>query len=146
MHTLDHGITENFFRWEGRLNRRRYLLRWLALTGAALALFGTAAVLITAFSFDPTHPHPGEPEDDGITSVVLGLVLLYSLPLTVSGYMLMIRRLHDLSMSGFCILMQFIPFLAPGLMIYLFCRKGTAGGNQYGPDPLAPARTPEPPT
>jgi len=33
MHQIDNGIKENFFRWDGRLNRKRYLKRLLALMG-----------------------------------------------------------------------------------------------------------------
>ena len=39
MHTIDNGIKENFFNYEGRLNRKRYLFRNLALFGIGFALY-----------------------------------------------------------------------------------------------------------
>ncbi|MNL84287.1 Inner membrane protein YhaI [compost metagenome] len=39
-----------------------------------------------------------------------------------------IRRMHDVDKSGWHIL---IPFYN----LYLFCKEGTAGMNQYGADP-----------
>lgn len=143
MHTPDHGIKENFFRFAGRLNRRRYLLRSLLLFVLTLALCAAIVAVIAAQAFDPTHPEPGEFEITGEMSAALGGLLLLFIPITVSGNMLMIRRLHDLSMSGCYILLQFIPFLTPALMLYLFCKKGTAGENAYGADPCAAALAPD---
>ena len=67
---------------------------------------------------------------------IYGLCTLLSIPITVSSYMLMIRRLHDVGLSGYFILLAFIPFVSLGLLLYLLCKHGTEGDNAYGADPL----------
>ena len=56
--------------------------------------------------------------------------------------MLMIRRLHDLNLSGFFVLLSFVPIVSFGLIVYLFIKKGTEGDNDYGADPLDAAAVP----
>ena len=76
---------------------------------------------------------------------IYGLCTLLSIPITVSSYMLMIRRLHDVGLSGYFILLAFIPFVSLGLLLYLLCKHGTEGDNAYGADPLgAVCAAPEP--
>ena len=70
-----------------------------------------------------------------------GLFTLAMLPVIISSYMLMIRRLHDVNLSGFFVLLNFVPIVNLGLFLYLLCKKGTEGENDYGPDPLAAAES-----
>lgn len=139
MPALDHGFKAHFFRWEGRLNRKRYIKRALLLNAVTLVLAGIAAALLAALNFDPTL-EPWERENDAAGSVILGVMLLTFIPIIISGYMVSIRRLHDLGMSGCWLLAGGIPFLGPAFVLYLLCKKGTAGVNAYGADPLDPAR------
>ena len=111
MHTIDKGIKENFFQWKGRLNRKRYIMRLLVLTLSEAEIMRKGPALE-------------------------GLLLLCILPFTVSGYMLMIRRLHDIDLTGYFVLLNFIPFVNLGLLLYVLFKKGTEGDNAYGPDPL----------
>ena len=46
MHQIDSGIKENFFRWNGRLNRKRFIMRLLALTGVGIVLYILMGVLL----------------------------------------------------------------------------------------------------
>ena len=48
----------------------------------------------------------------------------------------MIRRLHDIDLTGYFVLLNFIPFVNLGLLLYVLFKKGTEGDNAYGPDPL----------
>ena len=116
----DQGIAATFFRYDNRLNRKRYIKRGLVVFGiyllAALVLGGLGAVI------DPT----------------LGslMVLLTSLAVMVPSYMLLIRRLHDLDRPGWWAVGGIIPMVNMALSIYALCIPGTVGPNQYGPDPL----------
>ena len=52
-----------------------------------------------------------------------------------------IKRLHDQDMSGVWVLACFVPYLGELFsLIVLGCLKGTEGSNDYGPDPLEPAK------
>jgi uncharacterized membrane protein YhaH (DUF805 family) len=47
----------------------------------------------------------------------------------------MIRRLHDINLSGYFYLMQFIPLIGMAIFLLLMLIKGTEGPNRYGPNP-----------
>jgi hypothetical protein len=130
MHQIDSGIKENFFRWNGRLNRKRFIMRLLALTGVGIVLYILMGVLLVVYA-DGTM----RPSEETIMGIY-GLCTLLSIPITVASYMLMIRRLHDVGLSGYFILLAFIPFVSLGLLLYLLCKHGTEGDNAYGADPL----------
>ena len=130
MHQIDSGIKENFFRWDGRLNRKRFIMRLLALTGVGIVLYILMGVLLVVYA-DGTM----RPSEETIMGIY-GLCTLLSIPITVASYMLMIRRLHDVGLSGYFILLAFIPFVSLGLLLYLLCKHGTEGDNAYGADPL----------
>ena len=130
MHQIDSGMRENFFQWQGRLNRKRFLKRLVALTGMGIVLY--ILMLIVILASGGTLMEPNESVAEG----VFGFFTLLSIPLTVSTYMLMIRRLHDLNLSGFFVLLGFVPLVSLGLLLYLLFKEGTTGDNSYGPDPL----------
>ena len=118
----DEGIAQMFFRYDNRLNRKRYIMRALAL------VFGV--VVVTT-----------------VLGIVLGLVgagdsaigtmgMLIGLVSAVPGCMLMIRRLHDLDRPTWWLIGNFVPILNMAFSLYLLLARGTEGPNQYGPDPL----------
>jgi uncharacterized membrane protein YhaH (DUF805 family) len=47
---------------------------------------------------------------------------------------LAVRRLHDTGLSGFWLLLGFIPLIGPLILIYLLVRPSTKGINQFGED------------
>ncbi len=112
-------MQEKYFNFQGRLNRKRYILRSLVLsivTGILAAVF--AALL-----------------GDSILSLVVCAAI--SIAGFVAGLSLCVRRLHDLNRSGLFWLLFFIPIVDFFFAIYVIFFKGTEGDNQYGPDPLA---------
>ena len=139
MHTIDRGLKENFYRWEGRLNRKRYLKRMLALwiPGSILCFAVLITVVLIVLGGNINRPHLSMSELMLLENTLGGTVLLTLLPFLISSYMLMMRRLHDLDLSGYFSLMNFVPFVNIGLTFYLFFAAGTQGANAYGSDPLA---------
>lgn len=108
----DRTLGEKYFSYEGRLNRKRYFLRSLALWLVCVFLGSILAVLFAPIGF------------------VAAAILL------ISSVMLSIRRLHDLNKSGWFVLISFIPVIGFFWGLYLLFAKGTAGDNDYGADPL----------
>ena len=136
MHQIDNGIKENFFQWHGRLNRLRYLKRLLALLGISVVLYIVMMVFVILVGDNTMQM------DESTANGIFGLFTLLCLPITVSSYMLMIRRLHDIGLSGFFILLSFIPIVSFGFLLYILFKRGTEGDNGYGPDPLGAAAAP----
>ena len=65
----------------------------------------------------------------GCISSILTLLLFFP------SLMVNIKRIHDRNHSGWYLLCILIPLLNIWLLVELFLLKGTAGDNQYGPDP-----------
>ena len=116
----DTDLQSMFLRYDNRLNRKRYLLRGLALWAAVMVIamvIGLIASLLKMKSL-----------------AMLGTVV--SVAAAIPSFMLMIRRLHDLDRPTWWCVGAFIPIVNFALGIYLLFFKGTDGPNQYGPDPL----------
>ena len=101
--------------FSGRLNRLRYFLALLlamsvyCLTSIPLEFFGINSMLIHYPIF------------------ILYMVWCFSL---------LGRRLHDIGISAWFSLISLVPFVNLGLGLFLLFKKGNAGPNKYGPDPL----------
>ena len=141
MHTIDRGLKENFFCWKGRLNRRRYLKRMLALWIPGIAMLIYISIAVTGIVLDGNTDvrYLNAEQQAFYENMMQGTILLVLSPFFVSSYMLAIRRLHDVNLPGYFSLLNFIPYVNLGLAVYLLFAEGTTGTNAYGPDPLAPA-------
>ena len=116
----DEGIVQMFFRYDNRLNRKRYIMRALALV---LAYFVFALILAVI--------------GESIKSKMIPeLILLLSIVFVIPSVMLMLRRLHDVDRPTWWIIGAFIPYVNVAFSLFLLFAKGTIGPNQYGPDPL----------
>ena len=115
-------IKEMFFTMQGRLNRKPFFLRGLALGILSSILSSVMGGLAES------------------SSTIMHLVSLLMLPLILvcaaGSLTLVIRRWHDLGRSGWFTLLLLIPLLNFLVMLYLWFVRGTAGPNAYGEDPL----------
>jgi uncharacterized membrane protein YhaH (DUF805 family) len=48
-----------------------------------------------------------------------------------------VRRLHDINRSGWYYLLGLAPVIGSLILLFWFFKRGTSGGNDYGPDPKA---------
>jgi uncharacterized membrane protein YhaH (DUF805 family) len=135
------------FSFDGRINRARYWLAfglWLAVWCAAVVIaFLLGALFGSSLSF-----------------LVMGLMVILGLFGIISSIAVGVKRLHDRGKSGWWLVLF---YAVPGILtaaappteiagnlllvlsaaieiwalVELGCLPGTAGPNQYGPDPLA---------
>ena len=82
----------------------------------------------------------------GILSMIplLGVIftivsVLFSLAILVPSIAVSIRRLHDTNRTGWMLLLCLIPIVGALIVLYFCILEGTAGDNQYGPDPKTSA-------
>ncbi len=114
---VNKALAQNYCNFSGRASRSEYW--WYALftmilgvvIGFVLGIFGAGSTAV---------------------SVIQGLV---SLALLLPGLGLCVRRLHDISKSGWWIFISLVPLLGAILLIIWFCKPSDAGMNQYGPEP-----------
>ena len=70
-----------------------------------------------------------------VFKVLFGLVVL--MPYVLVGWIVEIKRWHDLNRSGWWVLINFVPLIGALVsFIVLGFVKGTDGPNRFGPDPL----------
>ena len=117
------SIKEMFFTYRGRLNRKPFILRGFLLSILS-SMMSTVMAEMTEASSVVMHLFALVPL---ILMVVLG----------VGGFMLIIRRWHDLGKSGWLSLLMLVPLFNFFVLIFLWVKKGTDGPNTYGDDPLA---------
>ncbi len=118
---------QKYFTFQGRLNRRSYLLRNLILMALGM-LFDT---ILSAIFDNPFHT-------EALSSLLGSLLnMLLSLPLLASSLSLSIRRLHDMDKSGWYCFILLLPLFNLLLGFCLIFFRGTTGANPYGEDPLA---------
>ena len=132
------------FGFKGRINRAKY---WLVVLIWCLVWAGIAVGMIMSSA----------------STVAATVALIVSIPTVVSGLAIGFKRLHDRNKSGWSlVLFYLVPLVvvtwanlveagmfqnALSLVGFLFliwafvalgCRRGSIGGNSYGPDPVAP--------
>ena len=118
------NILQKIFSTKGRLNRRRFLIYYFAITLISATSTFVMSSMATLLTGDPTGP------------LVNMITVLWAIAATVGACMLMVRRLHDLGKRGEFFLVSFIPVVGLIFLVYLFFAEGTNGWNDYGADPL----------
>ena len=125
----ENGIKDKFFTSKGRVNRKRYFLRGL--------LLGVIATIVSIpIHVANVYENSGYRVDDTleIFALLSGiLVFLIYIPMWFN----IIRRCHDIDKSGWWSLLMLVPFVNIVFGLYILFKKGTAGRNRFGPDPLA---------
>lgn len=109
-----------FGEFSGRARRREY---WF------FQLFNWIAIFLLAFLVSFIE---GESVNETVGSSLFGL---YFLVVLVPSWTLTVRRLHDINMSGWWLLITLLPFVG-GVALTVFCLiDSTPGTNRYGPNP-----------
>lgn len=118
----------NTFNFTGRARRMEY---W----SHRVFTYGMVVVLILVIGqIDQSLANPAAFEAFTYLFLTFGVVLVGTSLFSIS-----IRRLHDHDMTGFMLLLSFIPF-AGFYLLYKNLTRGTKGPNRYGPDPLPPSK------
>ena len=116
------GIKEDYFSFNGRINRKTFLIRNLVLFLTIIAL-----TLLQIFLEDFKTP--------SLSLIFFHFLLFFCcIFILISKASLNIRRFHDLNKSGWFTLLGIIPIISFFVMIYLYLFKGTVGSNKFGED------------
>ncbi|MEP7007238.1 MAG: DUF805 domain-containing protein [Sphingomonas bacterium] len=117
--------------FNGRSRRTEYWMFHLAITIALVAaIFFILAVASTMRAVDDGFPVA--------MRIFLGLVAIGWLAIIIPSLAVQVRRFHDQDLSGWFVLLGFIPYVGGIVIIVFMCLPGTKGDNRYGPDPLDP--------
>jgi len=121
---------ENWINFKTRSSRAEF---WYAILGLIIisVVFGllliiTLSIVGALFAWSP----------DRVANMTDILMLPYQIFTMIASIALVVRRLHDLNKSGWWYLIYFTLIGIP-VLIYWYCKKGDAGVNRFGNDPLA---------
>jgi uncharacterized membrane protein YhaH (DUF805 family) len=120
------AVLKNYAGFSGRARRTEY---WM------FALVNFIVTLIFYVLTFATH-----------SGVFLVLLFLYALAVLLPSLAVLVRRLHDIGMSGWWILIGLVPFVGGIVLLVFTLLPGNNGPNRYGDDPRGrPMAAPYPP-
>ncbi|MER8697390.1 DUF805 domain-containing protein [Mesorhizobium opportunistum] len=120
------GLTQNYFNFAGRARRKEY---W------SYCLFWTIALLVVVGIGVFADSEMGNFDNAEIPAVTVGLFGVFLLATFLPGLGMIVRRLHDLGLTGWLCLLILIPTFG-SLIILVFALIPTQGReNQWGPVP-----------
>lgn len=119
-------LTRNYANFQGRARRAEYwgytLFWWIALILAVIL------DLVLSFALFGQNEY-GEP------NIVLVVTILFLLGTAIPNIALWVRRFHDLDLSGWMYLLNFVPYVG-GLILFVFSLiDGKPETNKHGPSP-----------
>ncbi|MDR8392577.1 DUF805 domain-containing protein [Aliifodinibius sp. S!AR15-10] len=112
-------VLQNYANFNGRAHRREYWMFFLLNM-----IFSLSAAIL-----------------DNILGLAFGgvgygpLYILYALALFIPGVAVMVRRLHDLGLSAWFMLIGLIPFFGAIVLLIMMAIDGDSGENKYGMSP-----------
>lgn len=133
------------FNGKGRMCRRDFIMFnaiFYAIGGVVCAIYLLCLHLIGFFEIDPETNPMTNSQMFALIGLVFIVLLLYLVPFLAMGIFASIRRLHDINLSGWWILLfMLISLISRGFggtlcTIFLMVKKGSVGENKYGVDPL----------
>lgn len=105
-------LKTSYAKFDGRISRRQY---WMfALYSVIISIAFQILIAIIPFL------------------AIIGM--LYSLALLVPSICLIIRRLHDVNLSGWWFFISLVPFIGAVVLLLLLCTPGDAKANDFGSD------------
>lgn len=117
----------SYFSFKGRLNRLKYFLILLIVNVIMYAIYFVLGMLLGTSAADAETGAGLAGMIGFIVSIIAAVVCAFAV----------VKRLHDIERPGAHFWMLLIPVYNIILLLILFFKKGTAGKNKYGPDPLA---------
>jgi uncharacterized membrane protein YhaH (DUF805 family) len=111
------------FDFSGRSRRMEYWMFTLLQTIIVVAL------VIVVFSLRRS----GDPEE--AEALFYGIFAIYLVINVIPGLSVQVRRFHDQDLSGWLVLLGFIPYIGGFIVLIFMMIAGTKGPNKYGDDP-----------
>ena len=119
-----------YFNFSGRSSRSEFWWWWLFYNILAAGNFPALIFLLDQL---PAYMNNFLFEDE---NVIVVLFLIIPVGLLLPSLAVLVRRLHDLELSGWWMLISLIPLVGPIILLVWACSKGTEGENWFGSDPL----------
>ena len=113
-------IFKKIFTTKGRLNRLthlKYQVIWITSVSLAIIIGSLTIEFLT-----------GVPDSHWGQMIELFLTYVGF----IGFFVIMVRRMHDLNLSGIFEFAIFVPVIGTFFLLYIFIAAGTVGANKYG--------------
>lgn len=120
-------VSVDFFNFNGRARRKEYWAFWLCSTILVFALLGFGILVDLAIN--------GFRDVSSRNAIGFLPFYIFALALNLSWIALVVRRLHDIGMSGWLVLLCFIPAIGGIALLVFGLVPSQAGKNAWGPVP-----------
>lgn len=119
------AIASGWSNWNDFRGRARRSAYWFWQLFIWLSVFAIALIAVIAFQVtrDPT-----------ISRICVGVGLVFYVVAWLPNLALLVRRMHDIGITGWILLIALIPYLGALVLFVLTVIPGTRGTNRYGPD------------
>jgi uncharacterized membrane protein YhaH (DUF805 family) len=118
-------VWRKYAEFNGRARRREYWMFALVNMVIILAVEAVSFGMLTAT------------KSSAFGFLLGGLMILYCLAVLIPSLSVAVRRLHDIGMSGWLLLICLVPGIGGLVLLVLFLLDSNPGPNQYGPNPKA---------
>lgn len=119
-------VMKKYCVFNGRASRREYWMfyLWYIIILSFLSMIFSSVLSSVA-----------EEQKPMMATIIFIIMMIFFIGTFLPNLGVSIRRLHDISKSGWWILISFIPFIGGIWFLILLMLKGDTGLNKYGPDP-----------
>jgi len=121
-------VSVNYFNFNGRARRKEFWAFFLCFILVQLALFGFGILVNLAVN--------GFGINAGKSSIGFLPALIFTLAFGLSWIALVVRRLHDIGLSGWLVLICFIPVVGEAALLVFGLIQSQVGENPWGPVPV----------
>lgn len=128
---------KRYFDFSGRSRRKEYWMFFLFVFIVEAVAF---AIIFSQMPF--TEEAIMTMQTDGPSALFFwGFALLgiFGLATIIPSIAVQVRRFHDQDKSGWFVLLNFVPYIGPLIVLVFMFIEGTKGPNRFGPDPKDPA-------
>ena len=128
--TLKHNL-RNFFNANGRASRKEY---WTWFLFLIFFTYLPSTILMLWESLEESLLSGINP-DNGLAQLIVIFLITWSIiglaGLVIGNIFILIRRLHDINLSGYYILMLWVPILQIAAFIYFIFTPSNNDNNNY---------------
>jgi uncharacterized membrane protein YhaH (DUF805 family) len=130
------ALTERYVKFTGRARRKEYwsYVLFLVISLVVFSVIGVA-IDIAVGNIGPDQEMPPTPV------AAIALPMLFNLATLLPSLAITVRRLHDIGLTGWLILVGLIPWVGAIALIVMMCLPTNFGPNKHGPAPLAPPQS-----
>ncbi len=121
------ALQDKYADFQGRARRKEY---WSFILFYMLIVIG---ITMLGVLIDQTL---GNFKPNGVPAVMIGLLVIFNLVTLLPSLAILVRRMHDINISGWIILISLIPYIGNLIILVLCIVPSSPEVNKYGPPPV----------